>query len=177
MEILSLRRFTRASIEKLGREPVEDFRLDFEDGYGNRPDAEEDGHAESSAIEVARGMAAGQLPPHIGIRIKPLNAESYKRSIRSLDIFVSTLAEKTSGKLPAGFVVTLPKVTSAAQVEALVTIFEKLEAVLGFGPEELRMELMIETPQSILNEQGAMRAAAARRSGTWPVPGSALRAL
>lgn len=141
-------------IEKLGREPVEDFRLDFEDGYGNRPDGEEDGHAESSAIEVARGMAAGQLPPHIGIRIKPLNAELYKRSVRSLDIFVSTLAEKTSGKLPAGLVVTLPKVTSAAQVRALVTIFEKLEAVLGFGPEKLRMELMIETPQSILNEQG-----------------------
>src|SRR4051812_48822556 len=33
-------------IEKLKREPVEDFRIDFEDGYGNRPDAEEDGHAE-----------------------------------------------------------------------------------------------------------------------------------
>jgi citrate lyase beta subunit len=141
-------------IEKLGREPVEDFRLDFEDGYGNRPDGEEDGHAESSAIEVARGMAAGQLPPHIGIRIKPLNAELYKRSVRSLDIFVSTLAEKTSGKLPAGFVVTLPKVASADQVEALVTIFEKLEAALGLAPSALCMELMIETPQSILNERG-----------------------
>ena len=35
--------------EKLTREPVEDFRIDFEDGYGNRPDAEEDGHAESAA--------------------------------------------------------------------------------------------------------------------------------
>jgi citrate lyase beta subunit len=141
-------------IEKLGREPVEDFRLDFEDGYGNRPDAEEDGHAESSAIEVARGMAAGQLPPHIGIRIKPLNADLHKRSVRTLDIFVSTLAEKTSSRLPAGFVVTLPKVASAGQVEALVTIFERLETVLGFGPETLRMELMIETPQAILNERG-----------------------
>src|SRR5829696_8256675 len=35
--------------EKLRREPVEDFRIDFEDGYGNRPDAEEDGHAASAA--------------------------------------------------------------------------------------------------------------------------------
>src|SRR5256886_8263559 len=34
--------------EKLKREPVEDFRIDFEDGYGNRPDPEEDGHAERS---------------------------------------------------------------------------------------------------------------------------------
>jgi citrate lyase beta subunit len=145
--------YTRV-MEKLGREPVEDFRLDFEDGYGNRPDAEEDGHAESSAIEVARGMAAEHLPRHIGIRIKPLNAELHKRSIRTLDIFVSTLAEKTSSSLPAGFVVTLPKVASAGQVEALVTIFEELEAVLGLGPSALRMELMIETPQSILNERG-----------------------
>src|SRR5687768_12330713 len=29
-------------VAKLRREPVEDFRIDFEDGYGNRPDAEED---------------------------------------------------------------------------------------------------------------------------------------
>src|SRR5213596_1953290 len=57
-------------VEKLRREPIEDFRLDFEDGYGNRPDEEEDGHAQSSAAEVARGLAAGTLPPFIGIRIK-----------------------------------------------------------------------------------------------------------
>jgi hypothetical protein len=49
--------------EKLRREAVEDFRIDFEDGYGNRPDAEEDGHAESAAIEVARGLTARTLPP------------------------------------------------------------------------------------------------------------------
>src|SRR5919107_306582 len=47
--------------EKLRREPVEDFRIDFEDGYGNRSDAEEDGHAASAAAEVARGLAAGTL--------------------------------------------------------------------------------------------------------------------
>ena len=52
-------------IEKLRREPVEDFRLDFEDGYGNRPDDEEDGHAASSAFEVAKGLAAKTLPPFI----------------------------------------------------------------------------------------------------------------
>jgi hypothetical protein len=45
--------------EKLKSEAVEDFRIDFEDGYGNRPDAEEDGHAESTAQEVAAGMKEG----------------------------------------------------------------------------------------------------------------------
>ncbi|MFN2508725.1 MAG: phosphoenolpyruvate kinase, partial [Chthoniobacterales bacterium] len=69
-------------VEKMRREPVEDFRLDFEDGYGNRPDAEEDGHAASAAGEVARGFAAGTLPPFIGIRIKSLNEDLRARSIR-----------------------------------------------------------------------------------------------
>src|SRR2546423_9217054 len=55
-------------LEKLRREPVEDYRLDFEDGYGHRPDAEEDGHAASAASEVAKGLAAGTLPPFTGTR-------------------------------------------------------------------------------------------------------------
>ena len=88
--------------EKLKREPVEDFRIDFEDGYGNRPDDEEDGHAESAAVEVANGMAAGTLPPFIGIRIKPFTEELRARSTRTLGIFVSTVLEKTDGKLPDG---------------------------------------------------------------------------
>ncbi len=49
--------------EKLGREAVEDFRIDFEDGYGTRPDAEEDGHTVAAAQEVAKGFEAGTLPP------------------------------------------------------------------------------------------------------------------
>src|SRR3954470_6376688 len=49
--------------EKLKREPVEDFRLDFEDGYGNRADDEEDDHAHSSALELARGAREDTLPP------------------------------------------------------------------------------------------------------------------
>src|SRR5216684_5969655 len=50
---------------KLEREAVEDFRIDFEDGYGNRPDAEEDGHAATAGEECAKGLAAGTLPPFI----------------------------------------------------------------------------------------------------------------
>src|SRR4029078_8830913 len=60
---------------KLKREPIEDFRIDFEDGYGNRPDAEEDHHAQVVASELAKGMKAGTLSPFIGMRIKPLNEE------------------------------------------------------------------------------------------------------
>src|SRR5215813_10109063 len=105
--------------EKLRREPVEDFRIDFEDGYGNRPDDEEDGHAAAAATEVAKGNKEGTLPPFIGIRIKPFNEELRARSFRTLDIFVSTLLEENDGRLPNNFVVTLPKITIPQQVATL----------------------------------------------------------
>ncbi len=140
--------------EKLRREPVEDFRIDFEDGYGNRPDEEEDGHAASAAAEVAEGMTAGTLPPFIGIRIKTFSEELRARSARTLDIFISTLLEKSGGKLPENFVVTLPKITIPEQVSALVDIFEMLESNTGLAGGSLKMEMMIETTQSIINAQG-----------------------
>lgn len=140
--------------EKLRREPVEDFRIDFEDGYGNRPDEEEDGHAASAAAEVAEGMTAGTLPPFIGIRIKTFSEELRARSARTLDIFVSTLLEKSGGKLPENFVVTLPKITVPEQVSALVDILELIESNTGLAGGSLKMEMMIETTQSIINAQG-----------------------
>src|SRR5918999_1218435 len=145
--------FTRVQ-EKLKREPVEDFRIDFEDGYGNRPDAEEDGHAESAATEAAKGIDAGSLPPFIGIRIKPFNEELRARSMRTLDIFVSTLVQKAGGKLPQNFVVTLPKITAPEQVTALANIFDLLEKKTGLAAGSLKMEMMIETTQSIINSEG-----------------------
>ncbi len=140
--------------EKLKREPVEDFRIDFEDGYGNRPDAEEDGHAESAALEVVKGMTAGTLPPFIGIRIKPFNEELRARSMRTLDIFVSTVLENSGGKLPANFVVTQPKITAPEQVAALADLFELIEKKTGLTAGSLKMEMMIETTQSIINSEG-----------------------
>lgn len=142
--------------EKLKREPVEDFRIDFEDGYGNRPDEEEDGHAASAAAEVFEGMKSGTLPPFIGIRIKPFNEELRERSARTLDIFVSSLLELSGGKLPDNFVVTLPKITIPEQVTALADIFELLESKSGLTNGTLRLELMIETTQSIINHDGVI---------------------
>jgi citrate lyase beta subunit len=142
--------------EKLLREPVEDFRIDFEDGYGNRPDDEEDGHAASAASEVVEGMANVTLPPFIGIRIKPFTEELRARSIRTLDIFVSTLAAKSGGKLPDNFVVTQPKITIPEQVAALVDVFELLEKQTGLAAGSLKLEMMIETTQSIINAQGSV---------------------
>src|SRR5919107_1960674 len=141
-------------VEKLRREPVEDFRIDFEDGYGNRPDAEEDGHAASAAAEVARGMEAGTLPPFIGIRIKPFTEELYARSSRTLDIFLSSLLEVTGGRLPENFVVTLPKVTVPEQVTTLADLFDLFERESGLAEGSLKLELMVETTQSIIDHRG-----------------------
>ena len=140
--------------DKLRREPVEDFRLDFEDGYGNRPEAEEDGHAASSAEEMARGFSRKTLPPFIGIRIKPMNEDLRERSTRTLDIFVTTLLEKTDGKLPENFVITVPKIQLPAQMSAVVRLFEILERKNGLTNGALRIEPMIETPQAIINSRG-----------------------
>ena len=142
-------------VAKLEREPVEDFRIDFEDGYGNRPDDEEDKDAERTAEEVARGLAAGSLPPFIGIRIKPLSGELYARSLRTLDIFVTTLAGRTKGKLPGHFVVTIPKVTIPEHVGVVAGLLGVLEKKARLVPGSLRLELMVETPQAILGEDGA----------------------
>lgn len=141
-------------IEKLGREPVEDQRLDFEDGYGSRPDAEEDGHAASAAEEVAAGMERGTLPPFIGIRIKPLTEELRARSLRTLELFITTLASRTAGALPPNFVVTLTKITVPEQVTALVATLEALERKLALPVGAVPIELMVETPQSILGPRG-----------------------
>ncbi|HEX8285450.1 MAG TPA: hypothetical protein VF588_18995 [Pyrinomonadaceae bacterium] len=145
--------YTRVA-EKLAREPVEDFRIDFEDGYGNRPDAEEDGHAASAAGEVAAGMRAGTLPPFIGVRIKTFTEELYARSSRTLDIFLSSLLEGSGGRLPENFVVTLPKVTVPEQVSALADLFDLFERASGLASGSLKLELMVETTQSILNHRG-----------------------
>lgn len=139
---------------KLEREPVEDFRIDFEDGFGARPDPEEDETAGSAAREVARGLAAGELPPFVGIRVKPLSGERAARGLRTLDLFLAALVRETDGRLPPGFVVTLPKVTGQAQVTALVRAFEALESSLPLEPGALALEIMVETPRSIVGPRG-----------------------
>ncbi|MGH8952033.1 MAG: DUF6986 family protein [Acidimicrobiia bacterium] len=144
-------RVHRLVIEKLKREAVEDFRIDFEDGYGHRPDEEEDGHARSAAGELAEGMKAGTLPPFTGIRIKSLSGELNRRALRTLDLFVTTAVEE-GGRLPDGFAVTLPKIQDVEQVTVLGEALTELEQGLEIGP--IPVELMVETPQTVIDRDG-----------------------
>jgi citrate lyase beta subunit len=151
--------------EKLRREPIEDYRIDFEDGYGNRPDAEEDGHAEAAAHHAAEAHRAGMLPPFLGIRIKPFTEELRARSYRTLDIFLTTMLEGTGGVLPPNFVVTLPKITTPMQPAALSDLFDILEEQLHLATGTLKFEFMVETTQSVLMLPEIFKAARGRCTG------------
>lgn len=137
-------------LEKLQREPVEDLRIDFEDGYGVRASDDEDGHAVAAAEEVAAGGAAGTLPPFCGIRIKPLSADSRARAVRTLNLFFDALA----GRVPAEFRVTLPKIETPAETAALAKMLEEIEARTGIAPGALKIEILVETPAAYLNARG-----------------------
>jgi citrate lyase beta subunit len=144
----------RRVAEKLKREPVEDFRIDFEDGYGNRPDDEEDADATRAAREAASGLAQKTLPPFLGIRIKPFTRDLVGRSLRTLDLFIAELLAATGGVLPSNFVVTLPKIATEDEVEVLASALERIEVECGLERGAIAVELMVETPQSIFGPDG-----------------------
>ena len=138
---------------KLERDPVEDLRIDFEDGYGTRPDDEEDDDVRRAARDLRAALDAGTAAPFTGIRFKGFEAPTRSRGVRTLTIFVARLVE--DGPLPETFVVTLPKVTAVEQVEALVHVAARLETELGLPDGVLRFEIQVETPQSILGPDGS----------------------
>lgn len=140
-------------VEKLKREPVEDYRIDFEDGYGHRTDAEEDGHAVAAAKEAAKGLAEKTLPPFFGIRIKSLSNETAARSARTLGLFLEELVR--GGPLPP-LIVTLPKVLHPGQPAALHALLSAFELKHALPAGAIKCELMIESPQAILAFDGAV---------------------
>ncbi|MEV8364283.1 DUF6986 family protein [Streptomyces niveus] len=137
---------------KLEREPVEDLRVDFEDGYGAHSDEEEDIAAARAARLVHEAYADGTAAPYTGIRMKCLEAPVRDRAIRTLDIFLSGLME--AGGLPEGLVLTLPKVTYPEQVTAMVRLAEEFEKARGLEHGRIGFEIQIETSQSILAADG-----------------------
>lgn len=141
-------------ISKLQNEAVEDFRIDFEDGFGNRPNDEEDATAVKAAEELALGMKNKTISPFIGIRIKPFTEDLKARGVRTLDIFLTALLEKTDGVLPENFVVMLPKVTIPEQMATLVRFFEIIEQKNNLTPGSLKMETMVEATQIIMDDEG-----------------------
>jgi len=156
--------------DKLAREPIEDLRIDFEDGYGRRDDDVEDADVDRAARALAQAQTTGTGTPYAGIRFKSLEAPTRHRGIRTLTAFVATLLE-AGGRVDEGFWVTLPKITSVDQVEAMVAMTGELEARLGLADRALRFELQIETPQSILGPDGTALVARMIHAGQGRVTG------
>ena len=48
-----------------------------------------------------------------------MSNELHARSLRTLDLFVTTLARATQRRLPPNFVVTIPKIMAPGQVAAV----------------------------------------------------------
>jgi citrate lyase beta subunit len=132
-------------MEKLDREPVEDLRIDFADGYGPRDDAEEDAAARSTA----NALRSGDRPPFFGLRCKSLAEPTRRRAVRTIDVFLDAL-----GTPPPGFVITVPRVSTAEQVEGLAVLCGRLEAAYGLAADSLRFEIQVETPAALLGTDG-----------------------
>lgn len=122
-------------VAKLTDEPVEDLRIDFEDGYGSRPDHEDEHvHAAASAVQALHD--SGTLPRRWGLRVKSF-ADDEERSTRTLTLFLNSFES-----LPPGFTVTFPKVLE----ESYVPRFSDLLGSLG---SDLRFELQVEDPRTL----------------------------
>ncbi|MCP2257348.1 Citrate lyase beta subunit [Streptoalloteichus tenebrarius] len=157
---------------KLAREPVEDLRIDFEDGYGAPGDDQEDADAVRAAEHLASWCASKHRPPSFGARLKSFDTPALReRGVRTLDVLLTALLERTGGHLPEGFVLTFPKVTATAQVEAFTAVLELAERALGLPERALRFEIQVETTQSVLDPSGRIALPAWIEAGRGRVSG------
>lgn len=136
--------------ERLRTDPIQDLRIDFEDGYGPRPDTEEDAAALAAGKILAGWASAGHGPRRFGIRTKGLGGLERRRALRTLELVLDG-----AGGVLDGFVVTVPKLRAAEQVSALVALCEGLERGSGLDAGALRFELQIESPQAIVGPDGS----------------------
>jgi citrate lyase beta subunit len=145
---------------KLATEPVEDLRVDAEDGYRGSPAAEDDDVAAAAAVLAAEPS----LPPFLGVRAKSLEEPTRRRGVRSLDLFLTGLAG--SGRQRA--ILTLPKVTAVEQVTAFLPVLDALQETSGLA---LDLELQVETPQAVLGADGTATLARMLHAGAGRVTG------
>lgn len=156
---------------RLHNEPVEDLRIDFEDGYGQPGDEVEDADAERLAGVVADWVHAGQQPRVFGLRIKSFDTPQLRwRSVRTLDVFLTELLRRVD-TLPPEFVLTFPKVVDVAQVSVFVDVLELLERQLVLPQSAIRFEIQVETTQSIMDSEGRVPLPRFIRAGAGRVTG------
>ncbi|HUE96771.1 MAG TPA: hypothetical protein VMN39_08930, partial [Longimicrobiaceae bacterium] len=147
----------RVSI-RLAETPVQDLRIDFEDGSAPRSEDAEDEDSVRCGRAMAEAGARGELPAGWGLRIRSAARATRARALRTLDRFVESFLEHSGKDAFHGFVVTLAKVIDPAEVEALASHLGRREREWGLAPGSVRLELMAETPESIVNPRGRVAA-------------------
>jgi citrate lyase beta subunit len=147
-----LQESVRKKVEQRLGLALEDFRIDFEDGYGRRSDEEEDAHAAAVGLD----LPATQDCKRLGVRIKPLTRGWANRALRTLHLVTAHCTV-----WPRGFCVTVPKVEEVAQIDWLLAELAELEG--NRGP--LPLELMVESPRGLRNIEALVAAAAGRCRG------------
>lgn len=135
--------------KRLEQDPIQDLRIDFEDGYGFRTDSEEDEAARAAGAVLATWAYTPYRPNSYGIRTKGLAIGERARTVRTLELVLAAMVD-----VPAGFVFTVPKIRAAEQVAPLVALCEGLESSYGLAAGTLRFELQIESPQAIIAADG-----------------------
>nr|WP_330166665.1 aldolase/citrate lyase family protein [Brevibacterium sp. CCUG 69071] len=153
-----------AVTEKLRSEPIEDLRLDFEDGFGRQSDESEDRWVKQAARDAIAGLSEPAAPAFFGIRFKCMEEETRARGLRTLDLFISEVLA-AHGSWPSQLVLTLPKVSTVDQVRAMVLACRSLEAEHHLGEGTIRFEVQVETPQLILGADGTVPVATALHAG------------
>ncbi|HEX2312700.1 MAG TPA: aldolase [Thermomonospora sp.] len=149
---------------KLATEPIEDLRIDFEDGYGVRPDAEEDAHVAQVVEAVAAAYQVKGLPHFWGLRVKSFTDGGHERAMRTLDGFLTALRDRL-GRLPGGFVITFPKVVGPEHVAIFAEYLDRLEDALGLPNGILRFEIQVETAEAIIASDGRLGLPAIAEAG------------
>lgn len=156
---------------KLAAQPVEDLRIDLEDGYGHRPDAEEDAHAETAGTTLAALGADPQGPFVSGVRVKGLQPGTRARGLRSLLTVVDAARAGDPGWPRRRTVVVLPKATSPAQVATMAEVLATVETSRGLPGGSLRLEIQVEVPQALVGRDGRIPVAAMLAAGAGRVEG------
>ena len=137
---------------QLAGSPIDDLRVDFEDGYSGH---DEDADARRVARWASLTHQQGELPAGFGLRIRSMADATTERSRRTLDLFMDSMLEDLR-ELPKGFVVTLAKIDEALEIERLVDTLDELERRHDLSAGSIAVELMAETPRSIYDSEGRL---------------------
>lgn len=145
----------QAAARKLDAQVIEDLRIDYEDGYGYRKDAEEDTVARNGGKAGAQILLSEAGPDRVGLRIKPFDSRGAHRSVRTLRLFLeSFLSVPGARERVQDIRVTFAKVMRGIQMTTLDQVCKELEHVHRLEEGAIGVELQVEVPQVIAQGEG-----------------------